>query len=865
MRPLHLKIKGFTAFRDEQELDFRELDLFSLWGPTGSGKSSVLDAITFALYGKVERVEGPKDVKISDLITHGQPRMAVTLDFEIAGAAYRITRTNSATGSKVRLERKEGEDFVTFGEGADSVTEVNRLVPQLIGLDYNAFTRSVVLPQGKFAEFLSGDAKKRRDILTELLGLEMFGRMAQRSREIAMGAKSQLDAKQGLLASEYAGIDEKAVAEAEAQAKRLQAESKATADAESLLEELAQEADEQTRKARVLVELGEEVNDLRESFQEHAGALEGQGRQLEKAGEVARVAREEMKARDKEHTRLAKERGRLEEEFGTLEDLADLRGQVMSLRTLERDAQKAARSAAEQTRVEAAAKKALKEQDAAVEKAEAKLEKARASCEKKKQEHDTAHRHDLVGALTQDLAEGDPCPVCERPLEAIPEAEVDFTAAKKALAEAQAAEQIAQDSLAAVRTEHVRASQIVTSAAQRVQECVAEEKEKLSLLEEAREQLAALFQDASKDPLKEIEGRQEALREVVKAKEEAVKKLTIATSEDRLAQEALSTIKTEAAAIKGAIESAPLSPLSERATEALGRTVKIKLPSKLPTGAAELAGRVNEVVEELGDLRTSVADEAQALVEQSEALVEKARAALPSEFEHELAEASVKEMLTEVRKLCRNTSQQAVLAEKEAKTIQSQLEKRRALETEVQEHRKEQAVYSALAKELKNDRIVQFLQAEALAVLAATAGEHLKDLSDGRYRLVYEDDRFYVVDGWNGDEKRSVRTLSGGETFLASLGLALALSEQVQMLAVTERARLESLFLDEGFGSLDAETVDVVVSAISRLGSDGRLVGVITHVAEVAESMPVRIEVIKGQRGSKIKVPGEAEVIPLQV
>ncbi len=210
MRPLNLSIKGFTAFRDEQQIDFTDLDLFSLWGPTGSGKSSVLDAITFALYGKVERVEGTKEEKLTALITHGQPRMAVTLDFRAGDNSYRITRTNSLNGSKVRLERREGEDFVSYGEGADSVTEVSKIVPSLIGLDYNAFTRSVVLPQGKFAEFLAGDAKKRRDILTELLGLEMFGRMAQRSNEIARDAKSGLQAKEALLASEYAGIDEAA-------------------------------------------------------------------------------------------------------------------------------------------------------------------------------------------------------------------------------------------------------------------------------------------------------------------------------------------------------------------------------------------------------------------------------------------------------------------------------------------------------------------------------------------------------------------------------------------------------------------------------------------------------------------------------
>jgi exonuclease SbcC len=107
------------------------------------------------------------------------------------------------------------------------------------------------------------------------------------------------------------------------------------------------------------------------------------------------------------------------------------------------------------------------------------------------------------------------------------------------------------------------------------------------------------------------------------------------------------------------------------------------------------------------------------------------------------------------------------------------------------------------------------------------------------------------VDLWNGDEERSVRTLSGGETFLASLALALALADHVRSLSVTDRARLDSLFLDEGFGTLDQEALRVVVDAIEQLADDGRLVGVITHVRELAEHFP-RLEVTKSQRGSSV-------------
>ena len=92
---------------------------------------------------------------------------------------------------------------------------------------------------------------------------------------------------------------------------------------------------------------------------------------------------------------------------------------------------------------------------------------------------------------------------------------------------------------------------------------------------------------------------------------------------------------------------------------------------------------------------------------------------------------------------------------------------------------------------------------------------------------------------------RSVRTLSGGETFLTSLALALALADQIAQLAATGDVRLESVFLDEGFGTLDADTLDTVADALEELGATGRLVGVVTHVRELAERMPVRFEVTK--------------------
>jgi exonuclease SbcC len=124
-----------------------------------------------------------------------------------------------------------------------------------------------------------------------------------------------------------------------------------------------------------------------------------------------------------------------------------------------------------------------------------------------------------------------------------------------------------------------------------------------------------------------------------------------------------------------------------------------------------------------------------------------------------------------------------------------------------------------------------------------------------------EAQEYVVIDHWGEQDRRSVKTLSGGETFLASLALALALAERLPELGAAIRpTRLDSLFLDEGFGTLDSESLDAVAAALERLhlGEDagtpsGRMIGVITHRPELAERMPARIRVVKSQEGSRVE------------
>ncbi len=128
----------------------------------------------------------------------------------------------------------------------------------------------------------------------------------------------------------------------------------------------------------------------------------------------------------------------------------------------------------------------------------------------------------------------------------------------------------------------------------------------------------------------------------------------------------------------------------------------------------------------------------------------------------------------------------------------------------------------------------------------------LHELTGGAYSLTANKSQFEVVDHRNADLRRTTRGLSGGETFLVALSLSLSMAEQLAELTGTT-SRLECVLLDEGFGSLDQESIDVVASVLDELASGGRTVGIVTHVQELSERIPVRFEVTKSAETSSVE------------
>src|SRR5918999_777174 len=195
----------------------------------------------------------------------------------------------------------------------------------------------------------------------------------------------------------------------------------------------------------------------------------------------------------------------------------------------------------------------------------------------------------------------------------------------------------------------------------------------------------------------------------------------------------------------------------------------------------------------------------------------------------------------------------------QAHQMAKRLGQRKELEERTAAQREEAEVLSALSAELRANRFVGFILQETLDLLALRASDELMRISDERYGLVSQEGDFAVVDHINADERRSVNTLSGGETFLASLALALALSQHVGDLATEGMgAKLKAVFIDEGFGTLDPETLEDVIDALERLQESELMVGVITHVPALAERIKVGVRIEKDHGRSTVRIADAA-------
>lgn len=195
------------------------------------------------------------------------------------------------------------------------------------------------------------------------------------------------------------------------------------------------------------------------------------------------------------------------------------------------------------------------------------------------------------------------------------------------------------------------------------------------------------------------------------------------------------------------------------------------------------------------------------------------------------------------------------LAQERLGALRDDLVRRSSIERDREDAEVQANVAGMLADRLSARKFQRWLAGAALDVLVDAASESLFELSGKQFSLTHDKGEFYVIDHADADAKRSTRTLSGGETFQASLALALALSAELSSIS-SGAARLDSIFLDEGFGSLDPDSLETVAVTLERLAQGDRMVGVVTHVQALAERVPTRFRVNRTSRSSVIEREG---------
>lgn len=857
MKPVYLEFCGINSFSERAEINFNallEYGIFGIFGDTGSGKSTILDCICFALYGKVSRLDA-KEAVIVNLINYNSDRAYVNFEFEIVYENERRTfrverelkRKNSAQSVRV-YEKKEGNCFVI----ADGARDGNALLERIIGLEQKDFEKCIALPQGEFSQFVKSQKSDRLKLISRLFNLESYGEaLVKRANGRYTETKAQADILKARL-EPYEAVTEEAMKDYRAQIsvlkkqeKQAEAALKSARDSEKHLSVLM----EKGREAQKAVRDMQRLEAVRTQMQELSGELE----RLERASAVVAASRE---------VRSSEERAKAADQEFKLAEAKLARAEENANALSQWDFEKADAEILRLTDLLAETKHA--ETDAiAVKQTEKRLEELQsdfsAECELFKDFSYEAEREKIEAELAG-LGSGDFLAyVEEHGKAALLRGEYE-TFANEVSGLVEIYPTIAPEAVSIIhKYRKLSAGEKTDFSRMRAEYEAAEakradEREKLVRLEKVKGKyevhLARLSQLETeraglKARLDELAPRLEKNAVTVAEIEEQLNALretqrrNIAWRER--AREELAGAKTEYAAVAerqtGAKERCLEAAQRLHAACAAGGFANerdaVKLSEKYgdPEGAKF---RVEQYKEAFAATRAKIRELAK--IDFSEATEENYRAA-----KHALlaAENDVKEC-----------ARQTALVTDALSRAERDIEIKRTLLKEYTEKHREAELYERLKKLLEGNKFMEFASEEYLQTVAANASGRLLSLTDGRYFLRYEGN-FIVGDNLAGGAPRGVFTLSGGETFLVSLSLALALSAEICSRSLRP---IEFFFLDEGFGTLDERLVDTVMDSLERLKGEHFSIGIISHVEELRHRIERKLSVKKAtdRHGSQI-------------
>jgi exonuclease SbcC len=859
MRIHHLTIQGFGPFKDKQEIDFDALSqdkIFMLEGPTGAGKSSIIDAIVFSLYGvtahEAATKSGPAGQRVRSDYCEVGDETKVCIEFSTGGARYKVTRTAAYDAPK-----KRGEGTTPVNERAilefidpphdaiNQVREVSLRINEELRMDNEQFSQMVVLPQGDFASFLHASTEKRREVLEKIFKTFFYDKI-----------KSQLD----LRAKEFQGLLAQQGQEINHHVRNLEkewVESKGDLDfkrLEALLNDKNEARDAQNLELQAAIDLlrpnSEKQIQERDSVEKFLNPLKAELALLEDSQEKIKAKSDLSKELDGLNARA--------DEMALKESQLLIRQKASGLQTLleSRDsADNAMEEALEQidedyaemtstdvrarikelnvkvpvlSRKKDAAQKAEQELDdletlldesldnelkikslstltSKVSAAEKKLEGAK----KKVKEYRALEKESYIGLAAKKLKKGQPCPVCgsaEHPNPVKGQSGFD------------------QDEL------------------DRLEEIVVEVENDLSELKYELKDATAASKKKFK-PSIELKATKKKLEKSASDAEEIVSEYEEAQGELNDLNEYLPHFSDYESAEKSRIASdtkiqAEIKRLKIEDEDSLLKILKID-EDALRAAVSTYTGRIKEINALLAQPDFKKLPESAVLEEKIATLAEKV-SAMDAELSLINDQLAVVERINESLRIAQTGITTAM--------------------DEIAELRETGDPYLKLQGWVDGTNpaglsLTNFVLQERLEMILEYASRHLRRMSNGKYEFRLHEDRqgrakkaglgITIMDYFAGKE-RPAETLSGGETFYASLALALGLVEVVK--GDNGGIELGTLFIDEGFGSLSDDTLEEVLDVLEDL-REQRVIGIISHVEGMKTQIPMRLEVRPTEAG----------------
>ncbi|MCS7219966.1 MAG: SMC family ATPase [Anaerolineae bacterium] len=853
MIPLKLKLRNFMCYRDNvPPLDFQGIHVACLTGDNGHGKSALLDAITWALWGRSRTAD-------HDALIHlGQTEMEVEFEFALENTRYCVIRKRRKGDGRrsgqtiLELQVWNGERYQPITEPTVRATE-ERLC-QLLRLDYDTFINSAFLVQGRADEFATKRPGERKQVLANILGLDIYDRYEELAKERAHERAAIVN----VLSQQIRLLDEEIAHKPEYEEQEREA-ARQVAELSSRLREAERKLEELQACQRDLFNQQRELNDLEQRVRRDAAELSRLESQLQESRSRLQALEETIARRDEIEagyqrwqearemeeawrekqlalSRLQTEQARLEGEIRAAQaslqaeiraleaQIAQWRNQVARIPELENAAAEANErlKTLESQATEAAALRqrltALGDEAASL---RAQNELLKAEMESLKE------RLELLQAASA------VCPLCGQPL-----VEAD---------RARLVQELEADGKARGDQFRINVQRIKTLEVER----------------------------------RAVEGRLQELERELKAQTQWQRQATqaeMALAEARRSAEALAEAEAKLANLCHRLERGEYAP------EARAALARLSEQEQEIGYDADAHRRAQEAVVAWAQFETRYADLQRALasieaeqrsVTQLTARCDALRAALAEDRQRCDALRARLEALPQIEEAVREQDRvvlELATQEQRARELlgaaQQRLATCQALEQtraqrmrELQQAREEQAIYEELREAFGKRGLQAMIIEAAIPEIEDEANRLLTRMTDGRLFVSLETTRtgkttgdpIETLDIIIRDElgPRPYEMFSGGESFRVNFALRIALSK---LLARRAGTRLRTLFIDEGFGSQDAQGRLRLVEAIQSIQDDFERILVITHIEELKEMFPVRIDIVKTPEGSQISL-----------